>query len=44
MFEHLLLAVDGSEHALSNLANTMKSQTLRIVVAYDAVPVHLGDP
>ena len=50
MFEHILLAVDGSEHALhaarvaSNLANAMKSQTLRIVVAYDPIPVHLGDP
>ena len=50
MFEHILLAVDGSEHALhaarvaSNLANVMKSQTLRIVVAYDPIPVHLGEP
>jgi nucleotide-binding universal stress UspA family protein len=50
MFEHILLAVDGSEHALlaarvaSNLANVMKSQILRIVVAYDPIPVHLGDP
>ena len=50
MFEHILLAVDGSEHSLhaarvaSNLANAMKSQTLRIVVAYDPIPVHLGDP
>jgi nucleotide-binding universal stress UspA family protein len=50
MFEHILLAVDGSEHALhaarvaSNLANVMKSQTLRIVVAYNPIPVHLGEP
>ena len=50
MFENILLAVDGSEHALnaarvaSNLANAMNSQTLRIVVAYDTIPVHLGDP
>ena len=50
MFENILLAVDGSEHALnaarvaSNLANAMNSQTLRIVVAYETIPVHLGDP
>jgi nucleotide-binding universal stress UspA family protein len=28
----------------SNLANAMNSQTLRIVVAYDTIPVHIGDP
>ena len=50
MFENILLAVDGSEHALhaahvaSSLAKEMSSQTLRIVVAYDPIPVHLGDP
>jgi len=50
MFENILLAVDGSEHALnaarmaSSLANAMSSQTLRIVVAYDPIPVHLGEP
>src|SRR5215207_9920063 len=50
MFENILLAVDGSEHALnaarmaSSLANAMNSQTLRIVVAYNPIPVHLGDP
>ena len=50
MFENILLAVDGSEHALhaarvaANLANAMNAQTLRIVVAYDPIPVHLGDP
>lgn len=50
MFENILLAVDGSEHAMkaahvaSSLANAMNSQTLRIVVAYDTIPVHLGDP
>ncbi len=50
MFENLLLAIDGSEHAMkaaqaaSNLANAMNSQTLRIVVAYDTIPVHIGDP
>ena len=50
MFENILLAVDGSEYAMnaarvaSSLANAMGSQTLRIVVAYDTIPVHLGDP
>jgi nucleotide-binding universal stress UspA family protein len=50
MFEHILFAADGSEHALhaarvaANLANAMNAQTLQIVVAYDPIPVHLGDP
>ena len=50
MFENILLAVDGSEYAMnaarvaSSLANAMNSQTLRVVVAYDTIPVHLGDP
>jgi nucleotide-binding universal stress UspA family protein len=50
MFENILLAVDGSEHALnaarmaSSLSNAMNSQTLRIVSAYEPIPVHLGDP
>lgn len=50
MFENILLAVDGSEHALhaahvaSSLAKAMNSQTLRIVVAYETIPVHLGEP
>ncbi|HET9587145.1 MAG TPA: universal stress protein [Anaerolineales bacterium] len=50
MFENLLLAVDGSEHALraarvaASLAQAMNSQTLRIVVAYDPIPPYLGEP
>lgn len=50
MFNHILLGVDGSEHALhaaktaSDLARNMKSQILRIVVAYDPVPPYLGEP
>ena len=50
MFNHILLGVDGSEHALhaariaSDLAREMKSQILRIVVAFDAVPPYLGEP
>lgn len=50
MFDELLLAVDGSEHALNaarlaaDLANAMGSKTLRIVVAYEPVPSYLGEP
>jgi nucleotide-binding universal stress UspA family protein len=50
MFENILLAVDGSEHSLhaarvaSDLAQAMKAQTLRIVVAFEPIPVHLGEP
>jgi nucleotide-binding universal stress UspA family protein len=50
MFNHILLGVDGSKHALrasktaAELARTMKSEILRIVVAYDPVPPYLGDP
>ena len=50
MFERILLAVDGSEHALhatrkaAELARCMKSTELRIVVAYDPIPLYLGEP
>lgn len=50
MFEHILLAVDGSEHALhaarkaAELARTMNTQELHIIVAYDTIPVYLGEP
>ena len=50
MFENILLAVDGSEYSLhaarvaSDLAQAMKSQALRIVVAFEPIPVHLGEP
>ena len=50
MFEKVLLAVDGSEHALhsartaADLARAMNSTELRIVVAYDAIPPYLGEP
>lgn len=50
MFNHILLAVDGSEHSLnaaqtaSQLARSMNSADLRIVVVYDSVPPLLGDP
>lgn len=50
MFGKILLAVDGSEHALraaqtaAELARNMHSTELRIVVAYDPIPPYLGDP
>ncbi len=50
MFERILLAVDGSEHALhatrkaSELARLMKPQEFRVVVAYDPIPLYLGEP
>ncbi len=50
MFEKILLAVDGSEHALraakvaAELARTVHAKFLRIVVAYDGIPAYLGEP
>ncbi|MBI5838906.1 MAG: universal stress protein [Chloroflexi bacterium] len=50
MFKKVLLAVDGSEHALNaarmaaNLTRNMKSEELRIVVAYDPIPPYFGEP
>ena len=50
MFEKVLLAVDGSEHALhaartaADLVRTMNSKDLRIVVSYDFIPPYLGEP
>jgi nucleotide-binding universal stress UspA family protein len=50
MFEKVLLAVDGSDHALhaarlaADLARSMKSKEFRIVVAYDSIPPYLGEP
>ena len=50
MFNKVLLAVDGSEHALhaakmaADLARKMNSDELRIVVAYDPIPPYLGEP
>ena len=50
MFERILLAVDGSEHSIraakeaGDLARAMKSDVLRIVVAYDSIPPYLGEP
>jgi len=50
MFERILLAVDGSEHGFhaarvaADLARAMKSEKLRVVVAYDRIPSYLGEP
>jgi nucleotide-binding universal stress UspA family protein len=50
MFERILVSVDGSEHALraaqkaAELARQMKSVELRVVVAYDPIPLYLGEP
>ena len=50
MFKNILLGVDGSEHALhaaktaANLARSMNSEVLRIVIAFDPVPPYLGEP
>jgi len=50
MFDKILLAVDGSDHALhatrtaAELARAMNSKELRIIVAYDPIPVYLGEP
>ena len=50
MFAKILLAVDGSDHALhaskmaGDLARSMKSECLRIVVAFSHIPSYLGEP
>lgn len=50
MFDKILLAVDGSEHALhaarvaADLARTVNAKEFRIVVAYDFIPPYLGEP
>jgi nucleotide-binding universal stress UspA family protein len=50
MFNNILLAVDGSDHSLNatrtaaQLARTLNSAELRIVVVYDSIPPFLGEP
>ena len=50
MFDRILLAVDGSEHALhaarkaAEMARTMNPSEFRIVVSYDSIPTYLGEP
>ncbi|MEP0807537.1 MAG: universal stress protein [Chloroflexota bacterium] len=49
MFERILLAVDGSEHAVraakvaADLARCMKAE-LRVLVVYAPIPPYLGEP
>lgn len=49
MFKNILVAVDGSEHALAaarlagEFARHMQAE-LRLVTAYDPVPTYLGEP
>jgi len=49
MFERILLAVDGSDHAVhaakvaADLARCMKSE-LRVLAVYDPIPPFLGEP
>jgi len=50
MFDKILLAVDGSEHAshaakvAGDLVRSAKARELRIVIAYEPVPAYLGEP
>ena len=50
MFDQILLAVDGSEHALhaakvaGDLTRAVNAKELRIVTAYEPVPAYLGEP
>ena len=50
MFQNILLAVDGSDHALraaklaGDLARQMTARELRIVIAFDVIPIYLGEP
>jgi nucleotide-binding universal stress UspA family protein len=50
VFDQILLAVDGSEHAMhaakiaGELTRAVRAKELRIVAAYEPVPVYLGEP
>ncbi len=50
MFDRILLAVDGSKHALhaaklaGDLARSMNSKDIRVVVVYSNIPSYLGEP
>lgn len=50
MFSKILLAVDGSDHAfhaaktVGDLARSLQTQEVRIVIAYSPIPPYLGEP
>ncbi|MGE5251081.1 MAG: universal stress protein [Bacteroidota bacterium] len=50
MFENILLAVDGSDHSMraakqaGDLARTLHSTIVRIIVAFEPIPDYLGEP
>ena len=50
MFDKILLAVDGSDHALhaariaAEMARGMKPKEFRVVVSYEPIPMYLGEP
>jgi nucleotide-binding universal stress UspA family protein len=50
MFDRILLAVDGSEHSIQaakvagEIARTMRSQALRVVVVLEDLPGHVDEP
>jgi len=49
MFENILLAVDGSDHALhaarkaAEMARTMNSE-IHVIMVYEPIPLYLGEP
>ncbi len=50
MFQKILLGVDGSEHGLraakvaGDLARSLQTKLIRIVIAFDTIPPYLGEP
>ena len=49
MFDHILLAVDGSDHSLKAAKVTgdlarLSSGTLHVMTAFDELPHYLGEP